>query len=131
MLKPVLTLTLLCAPALAAADSPTRPATPPAPTTPTTTPATTTYVIELATKSARHSLLVADRSCAELQLKSPQRESFLRVCAHAADSGKHVRLDVERRTRESQDESRQTAVVVAQAGATYDLLDGKLSVKTR
>lgn len=113
MIKPVLVLTLLCAPALAAADS------------------TTTYVIELATKSARHTILVADRSCGELQIKSPQRESFLRVCAQAADSGKHVRLDVDRRTRENQDESRQAAVVVAQAGATYDLLDGKLTVKTR
>ena len=115
MLKPILSssllLTLLCAPALA--DS----------------PSTTTYVVELATKTTRHTVLVADRSCGEVQIKSTQRESFLRVCAHEA--GKHVRLELDRRTRDNTDEAHQAAVVMATSGASFDLLDGKLTVKTQ
>jgi hypothetical protein len=88
-------------------------------------------VVELATKSARHTILVADHSCGEVQIKSPDRESYFRVCAKPGDAGKHVRLEVERRTREKQDEARQAAVVIATSGATYDLLDGKLTVKTQ
>lgn len=114
-MKSVLTssllLTLLCGPALA--DS------------------TTTYSIELTTKTTRQTILVADRSCGEIQLKSPNRESFLKVCAVATKGSKYVRLDVERRTRENQEESRQAAVVMAASGSSYDLLDGKLTVKTQ
>jgi hypothetical protein len=106
-----LLLTLLCGPALAES--------------------TATYSIELATKTTRQTILVADRSCGEIQLKSPNRESFLKVCAVATENGKHVRLEVERRTRENQEETRQAAVVMAASGASYDLLDGKLTVKTQ
>lgn len=92
---------------------------------------TTTYVVELATKTERHTLLVADRSCGELQIKSPQRESFLKVCAQADDKTKYVRLEIDRRIRDKADESRQAAVVIASAGSTYDLLDGKMTVQTK
>jgi len=106
-----LLLALLCGPAVA--DS------------------TTTYLVELSTKTERHALLVADRSCGELQVKSPQRESFLKVCAYADDKSKSVRLEVDRRIRDKTDESRQAVVVNATVGASYDLIDGKMTVKTQ
>lgn len=121
MLKTSLFLFLLCGPALA--DSSSSSSTSPS--------SSVTYSVELATKTHRHVILVADRSCGEIQLKTPQRESFLRVCATAAATGKHVRLEVERRTRDNQDEARQAAVVVATPGSSFDLLDGKLTVKTQ
>ncbi len=108
-----LLVTLLCGPALADPSS------------------TTTYAIELATKTTRQTILVADHSCGEIQIKSAQRESFLRVCAVASDNAKFVRLEIERRTRENQDESRQAAVVMAASGASYELFDGKMTVKTQ
>ena len=112
VLSSSLLLCLLCGPAIA--DS------------------TTNYVVELATKTTKQTIVVADRSCAEIQVKSPQRESFLRVCAVGDDKNtKYVRLEVERRTRDNQDESRQAAVVVATSGASYDLLDGRMTVKTQ
>lgn len=118
MVKPLLAssllATLLCGPALA---------------DPSVAP-TTTYVIELATKTQRHVIFVADRSCGEVQYKAPQREQFFRVCATASDA-KHVRLDVERRTRDNHDEARTSAVVMASTGASFDLLDAKMTVKTQ
>lgn len=116
MMKPIvassLLLALLCGPALADPTS------------------TTTYVIELTTKTARHTIFVADRACGELQIKTPKSESYFRVCAHAHDP-KTVRLELDRRTRDNHDEARASAVVVAASGASYELLDAKLTVKTR
>jgi hypothetical protein len=114
-MKPVLSasllLTMLCGPALAG-----------------TVPVT--YAIDLATKTEHHTLFVTDKSCAEIQAKSRDRESFFRVCASASENN-YVRLDIDRRTRDKEDEARTSAVVVAAPGASYDLLDTKLTVKTK
>ena len=110
MIKPLLALTLLCAPALA--DSPA------------------SYQIDFASKSSTHTLVVLNHSCGEVQVKQPDHESYLKVCANTGPD-KVVRLEIERRFRENQTESRQSAVVVAKGGVSYDWLDGKITVKER
>lgn len=111
MIKPVLVLTLVCAPA--AADS------------------NTTYLVDFQSKTSHHALVIAAGSCGEVQVKAPQYESFIRVCILPQKDGKAVRLDIDRRLRENQTESRQSAVVVATSAVSYDWLDGKLTVKTQ
>jgi hypothetical protein len=108
MLKALVLVTLMCAPALA--DS--------------------TYAIDVSIKSQHTSLLVSDNSCGELQSKGPGRDSYVRVCAKPVDASR-VRLDIERRSREKDDESHATAVVMAASGSTFDVLDAKLTVKLR
>jgi len=110
MLKALVLVTLMCGPALA--DT------------------TGTYAIDVVIKSQHQSLFVTDHSCGELQSKGPARDSFLRVCAIPAEAGR-VRLEIERRSRDKDDESHVKAVVMATSGSSFDVLDAKLSVKLR
>jgi len=125
-MKPIvsssLLLALLCGPAVA--DAPKAKVDPKA-------DSTATYLIDFTSKTSHHTLVVADRSCGEVQVKAPQYESFFRVCARMNDDAKSVRLEVDRKLREKDTESRQFAVVVASAAASYDWLDGKITVKTQ
>jgi hypothetical protein len=112
MLKSLVLVTMLCAPALAdpAQDK--------------------TYAIDIATGALHQTLLVVDHSCGQLQNKFRSHDIFVRVCAVPVDAS-HVRLEVERRQRDSQAESNATALIVATNGTTFEVLDAKLTVKLR
>ena len=116
MLKPLLTstvLTLLCAPALA--DDPTM------------------YRIDfsLSADGPTHKdvLFVSDHSCGEMQTKTSQHESKLRICVKPLDS-KKTQLEIERKIRDGADEKRAFATVVISGPlSSVHMLDATLSIK--
>lgn len=90
--------------------------------------ADTTHQFELALKNERYTVLVADDSCGELQVKSPQRERSLRVCVRANSTDK-LRIEIERRTRDLNDEVHTKTTVVMARGSSLNLDDLKLTLK--
>ena len=75
-------------------------------------------------------LFVSDNTCGKVSAKSSARESYLRVCAMPVDQ-KRVRLEIERRVRDSSDERHAESVLVVAPGGTYDVLDAKLTIKAQ
>jgi hypothetical protein len=116
MLKPFLAscvLALLCAPALA--DDPTM------------------YRIDfsLAADGPTHKdvLFVSDHTCGEMQTKTSQHESRLRVCAKPL-GGNKTQLEIERKIRDGADEKRASATVVISGPlSSVHMLDATLSIK--
>ena len=76
------------------------------------------------------SLFVSDNTCGEISSKTPQHADRLKICARPAE-GKRVRLEVDRHVRDKADEKEISVVVIVAPGATFDLLDAKLSVKVQ
>lgn len=85
------------------------------------------FTIHVGDEDSTYTILVSDGSCGETTIKSEYREDFFRVCAEPADEAR-VRLDIERHTREGTSESSTHAVVLAAAGASYDVLDATMTV---
>lgn len=100
-------LLLLCGPALANTES--------------------TYKVEIAVDKSKHTLFVTDHQCSEMQIKTALRDSFFKVCAQPTDD-KRVRVGVERRLRDKADESRAFTTLIAASGATFDVLDAKVTL---
>jgi hypothetical protein len=91
-----------------------------------------TYRVDLvfAPTQAKHTLYVTDHGCGELLQKSAQRDSFIKVCAKTTDD-KRVRLEVDRRVRDKADEQSSQVTLIAASGATFEILDAKVTVKAQ
>jgi hypothetical protein len=116
MLKPLLATTvlaLLCAPALA--DDPTM------------------YRIDfsLAADGPTHKdvLFVSDHTCGEMQTKTSQHESKLKICAKPL-GGNKTEVGIERRIRDGADEkSAYATVVISGPLSSVHMLDATLTIK--
>ncbi len=108
MLKSLLALSLLCAPALA------------------DTPKTTTVLdLEIASgSSSRHySLGVVEDTCSTMHSKLPNLQDEVKACMHAA--GNDLRIDLEWRTRQETREVLASTTLIAQRGKPWTLtVDG-------
>ena len=92
-----------------------------------------TYRVELTVgdkQVQRHTLYVTDHRCGEVSSKTPLRESFVKICAEPTDD-KRIRVSVERRVRDKADESHALTTLIATSGASFDVLDAKLTIKTQ
>lgn len=76
----------------------------------------------------KYELLVVDNTCADMQVKAPKHEAFFRVCAKPADQGK-VRIELERKTRDGDDEISNHATVTTTPKGSFSLLDMKVSLQ--
>jgi hypothetical protein len=86
------------------------------------------FTIGTGSTAEHYAVLVSDRSCGETGARTRDaREHLFKVCVDPTDDNR-VRLDIERRVRSKRDDAHTNAVVVTRSGASFDLLDTKVTV---
>lgn len=68
-----------------------------------------------------------DQSCGEYGTKTPSRELFYRVCANAQEQD--IRLEIELRVRDGNDEEASKIVVPARRASSFQIQDTKITVR--